>query len=75
LPLPPLVCKRIEKEELWDLAGGLWAQYWPENTLLVDTGAIGEFRLRLKIDPCHSLLSQMGMVAFLKRDLKRVVVE
>ena len=38
-------------------------------------GAIGEFRLRLKIEICHSLLSQMGMVAFLPRDLKGMVVE
>ena len=34
-----------------------------------------EFRLRLEMEPCHSLLSQMGMVAFLPRDLKGMVVE
>jgi hypothetical protein len=34
-----------------------------------------EFRLRLKIEPCHSLLSQVGMVAFLKRDFSGIVVD
>jgi hypothetical protein len=75
LPLPPFVCKRIEKEDFWALTDQTREKYWPENTLPVDTEAIVEFRLRLKIEPCHSLLSMMGMVAFLKRDLQGVVVE
>jgi len=67
---PPLT-----QEEVWALADEIRSRYWPENTFPVDTEAIVEFRLHLGTEPCHSLLYETGLLAFLKRDLKGVAVD
>ena len=65
----------LDQEELWALADEIRSRFWPENILPVDAGRIVEFRLHLHILPCRSLLSQTGLLAFLKRDLTGVVVD
>jgi hypothetical protein len=48
-------CKWIPKEVLWQTVRSFPEEYWPENTLPVDMEKIVEQRLRLNIEPIHSL--------------------
>lgn len=68
-------CKWIPKEVLWQTVRSFREEYWPENTLPVDMEKIVEQRLRLNIEPIHSLLDELDIDAFLKLDLSGIVVD
>ena len=68
-------CKWIPKEDLWQTVRSFREKYWPENTLPVDMEKIVEQRLRLSIEPIHSLLDDLDVDAFLKLDLSGIVVD
>lgn len=68
-------CKWIPKEDLWQTVHSFREKYWPENTLPVDMEKIVEQRLRLSIEPIHSLLDDLDVDAFLKLDLSGIVVD
>lgn len=68
-------CKWIDKRDLWRIADGVRADYWPERILPVDTEKIVEFRLDMNIEPIHNLFSVIDMDAFLKMDLTGIVVD
>ncbi|MEA2040617.1 MAG: ImmA/IrrE family metallo-endopeptidase [Thermodesulfobacteriota bacterium] len=68
-------CKWIPKENLWQAVSSFRKRYWPEDTLPVDMEKIVEQRLRLNIEPIHSLLDELDVDAFLKLDLSGIVVD
>ena len=68
-------CKWIPKEDLWQTVRSFREKYWTENTLPVDMEKIVEQRLRLSIEPIHSLLDDLDVDAFLKLDLSGIVVD
>lgn len=68
-------CRWIDKEKLWKVADDIREKYWPEGTLPVNTEKIVELRLKLHIDPKHDLFSEIDMDAYLKSDLKGIVVD
>jgi len=68
-------CRWIDKEELWKEADEVREKYWPEATLPINVENIVEFRLKLSIDPKHNLFSEIGMDAYLMRDLSGIVVD
>ena len=68
-------CKWISKEDLWQTVHSFREEYWSEDTLPVDMEKIVEQRLRLNIEPIHSLLDDLDVDAFLKLDLSGIVVD
>jgi Zn-dependent peptidase ImmA (M78 family) len=68
-------CRWIDKKEIWKLADDVRQKYWPEASLPVNTENIVEFRLKLNIEPKHNLFTEIDMDAYLKRDLKGIVVD
>lgn len=68
-------CKWIPKEELWQTVHSFREQYWHEGTLPVDMEKIVEQRLRLNVEPIHSLLDNFDVDAFLRLDLSGIVVD
>ena len=68
-------CQWIDKKDLWKIADDVRGSYWPEGTLPVDTEKIVEFRLKLNIEPKHSLFATTDMDAYLRMDLTGIVVD
>ncbi len=68
-------CRWIDKKEIWKLADDVRQKYWSEASLPVNTEKIVEFRLKLNIEPKHNLFTEIDMDAYLKRDLKGIVVD
>ena len=70
-----IVCRWIDKQDLWKIADGVRDQYWSEGFLPVDTENIVEFQIQLGIEPIHNLFHTIGMDAYLKDDLTAIVVD
>jgi hypothetical protein len=70
-----IVCRWIDKQELWEIVDNVRDQYWEEGILPVDVEKIVEFKMKLGIEPIHNLFSLIDMDAFLKGDLTAIVVD
>jgi len=68
-------CRWIDKKDIWKRADQIRHDLWPEGTLPVDVETFVAFRLRLEIEPVHSLLAETDMDAYLKGDLSGIVVD
>lgn len=68
-------CKWLRVEDIWDCAEDVRTRYWPAEKLPVDVEAIVEFKLKLDIDPENNLMQKTDMEAYLRSDLRGVVVD
>jgi hypothetical protein len=68
-------CPYISKEQIWEKAEDFRTNFWPEGTLPVNMEKIVESRMNLTIEPKHNLLSELDIDAYLKVDLKGVIVD
>jgi Zn-dependent peptidase ImmA (M78 family) len=68
-------CKWIDKNKLRKLADQIRQEYWPEDILPIDTTKIIELRLKLEVEPRFDLLSALDMDAYLKTNLRGIVVD
>ena len=67
--------KWIKKEELWQITDDFSNKHWPEDTVPVDMEMIVEKRLGLNIEPMRSLFRDHDIDAYLRLDLKGIVVD
>ena len=67
-------CKWLRVEDIWDCAEDVRTRYWSAK-LPVDVEAIVEFKLKLDIDPENNLMQKTDMEAYLRSDLRGVVVD
>jgi len=68
-------CPYIDKRKIWNAAENFRKEFWSENTLPVDIEKIVENRLQLEIQPEHGLLNDYDIDAYLRIDLKGIVVD
>ena len=68
-------CKWLQKEVIWKTAEEFREKFWPEKTIPVNMELVVEDRLKLFIDPVHSLLDEYDMDAWLRLDLSGIVVD
>ncbi|HKZ41818.1 MAG TPA: ImmA/IrrE family metallo-endopeptidase [Candidatus Hodarchaeales archaeon] len=68
-------CKWLRVEDIWDCAEDVRNRYWSAEKLPVDVEAIVEFKLKLDIDPENNLMQKTDMEAYLRSDLRGVVVD
>jgi hypothetical protein len=59
-----IVCRWIDKQELWKIADNVRDQYWEEGILPVDVEKIVEFKIKLTIEPIHNLFSRLTWMPF-----------
>ena len=67
-------CKWLRVEDIWDCAEDVRTRYWSAK-LPVDVEAIVEFKLKLDIDPENNLMQKTDMEAYLRSDLRGIVVD
>ena len=68
------MCKWLRVEDIWDCAEDVRTRYWSAK-LPVDVEAIVEFKLKLDIDPENNLMQKTDMEAYLRSDLRGIVVD
>ena len=68
-------CKWLRLEDIWDCAEEVRTRYWSAEKLPVDVEAIVEFKLKLDIDPENNLMQNTDMEAYLRSDLRGIVVD
>ena len=68
-------CKWLRLEDIWDCAEEVRTRYWSAGKLPVDVEAIVEFKLKLDIDPENNLMQNTDMEAYLRSDLRGIVVD
>ncbi|MDO9585047.1 MAG: hypothetical protein Q7I93_01025 [Syntrophales bacterium] len=68
-------CKWLRLEDIWDCAEDVRNRYWSSDKLPVDVEAIVEFKLKLDIDPENNLMQTTDMEAYLRSDLRGIVVD
>lgn len=68
-------CKWLRLEDIWDCAEDVRNRYWSSEKMPVDVEAIVEFRLKLDIEPENNLMQKTDMEAYLKSDLRGIVVD
>jgi Zn-dependent peptidase ImmA (M78 family) len=62
-------------EDIWDCAEDVRNRYWSAEKLPVDVEAIVELKLKLDIDPENNLMQKTDMEAYLRSDLRGIVVD
>lgn len=68
-------CKWLRLEDIWDCAEDVRNRYWSAEKLPVDVEAIVELKLKLDIDPENNLMQKTDMEAYLRSDLRGIVVD
>jgi len=68
-------CKWLRLEDIWDCAEDVRNRYWSSDKLPVDVEAIVEFKLKLDIEPENNLMQTTDMEAYLRSDLRGIVVD
>jgi Zn-dependent peptidase ImmA (M78 family) len=62
-------------EDIWDCAEDVRNRYLSSDKLPVDVEAIVEFKLKLNIEPENNLMQTTDMEAYLRSDLRGIVVD
>lgn len=75
MPYKKFKCKWIHRKELCKHADEIRSKYWAENLLPIDMEKIIELRIGLDIEPMHGLFTLIDMDAWLKMDLRAIVVD